>query len=184
MDTLSAERAHVMILSERLELRKLTIVDAPFILELLNDGDFHRYIGDRGVRTLADAENYIQQGPAVSYARHGHGLYLVVRREDGARPGICGLIKRDTLPCEDIGYAFLPAWRGQGYAIEAARAAMADGRERLGIERVVAIVTPGNERSVRLLAKLGLSQGKRVRLGAGEEECLLLEAPDKETCGV
>ena len=176
MDTLSAERAHVMILSERLELRKLTIVDAPFILELLNDGDFHRYIGDRGVRTLADAENYIQQGPAVSYARHGHGLYLVVRREDGARLGICGLIKRDTLPCEDIGYAFLPAWRGQGYAIEAARAAMADGRERLG--------TPGNERSVRLLAKLGLSQGKRVRLGAGEEECLLLEAPDKETCGV
>ena len=139
MDTLSAERAHVMILSERLELRELTVVDAPFILELLNDGDFHRYIGDRGVRTLADAENYIQQGPAVSYARHGHGLYLVVRREDGAR---------------------------------------------LGIERVVAIVTPGNERSVRLLAKLGLSQGKRVRLGAGEEECLLLEAPDKETCGV
>ncbi|GJA53030.1 N-acetyltransferase [Aeromonas caviae] len=184
MDTLSAERAHVMILSERLELRELTVVDAPFILELLNDGDFHRYIGDRGVRTLADAENYIQQGPAVSYARHGHGLYLVVRREDGARLGICGLIKRDTLPCEDIGYAFLPAWRGQGYAIEAARAAMADGRERLGIERVVAIVTPGNERSVRLLAKLGLSQGKRVRLGAGEEECLLLEAPDKETCGV
>ncbi len=173
MDTLSAERAHVMILSERLELRELTVVDAPFILELLNDGDFHRYIGDRGVRTLADAENYIQQGPAVSYARHGHGLYLVVRREDGARLGICGLIKRDTLPCEDI-----------GYAIEAARAAMADGRERLGIERVVAIVTPGNERSVRLLAKLGLSQGKRVRLGAGEEECLLLEAPDKETCGV
>ena len=108
----------------------------------------------------------------------------MVRREDGARLGICGLIKRDTLPCEDIGYAFLPAWRGQGYAIEAARAAMADGRERLGIERVVAIVTPGNERSVRLLAKLGLSQGKRVRLGAGEEECLLLEAPDKETCGV
>lgn len=101
-----------MILSERLELRELTIVDAPFILELLNDGDFHRYIGDRGVRTLADAENYIQQGPAVSYARHGHGLYLVVRREDGARLGICGLIKRDTLPCEDIGYAFLPAWRG------------------------------------------------------------------------
>ncbi|WP_412094959.1 hypothetical protein [Aeromonas caviae] len=56
--------------------------------------------------------------------------------------------------------------------------------QHCGIERVVAIVTPGNERSVRLLAKLGLSQGKRVRLGAGEEECLLLEAPDKETCGV
>lgn len=173
-----------MILSERLVLRELNLTDAPFILELLNDGDFHRWIGDRGVRTLADAEEYIQQGPAVSYARHGHGLYLVMRREDEARLGICGLIKRDTLPCEDIGYAFLPAWRGQGYAIEAAQAALKDGRERLGIERVVAIVTPGNERSVRLLAKLGLSQGKLVRLGESEEECLLLEAPEQAPCRV
>lgn len=173
-----------MILSERLVLRELNLTDAPFILELLNDGDFHRYIGDRGVRTLADAEEYIQQGPAVSYAQHGHGLYLVMRREDEARIGICGLIKRDTLPCEDIGYAFLPAWRGQGYGIEAAQAALQDGRERLGIERVVAIVTPGNERSIGLLAKLGLSRGKLVRLGESEEDCLLLEAADKETCGL
>lgn len=173
-----------MILSERLVLRELNLTDAPFILELLNDGDFHRYIGDRGVRTLADAEEYIQQGPAVSYAQHGHGLYLVMRREDEARIGICGLIKRDTLPCEDIGYAFLPAWRGQGYGIEAAQAALRDGRERLGIERVVAIVTPGNERSIGLLAKLGLSRGKLVRLGESEEDCLLLEAADKETCGL
>lgn len=173
-----------MILSERLVLRELTTVDAPFILELLNDGDFHRYIGDRGVRTLGDAEDYIQQGPAVSYARHGHGLYLVMRREDEARLGICGLIKRDTLPCEDIGYAFLPAYRGQGYGIEAARAALQDGRERLGIERVIAIVTPGNERSVGLLAKLGLSQGRLVKLGESEEECLLLEVPGRESCPV
>lgn len=173
-----------MILSERLVLRELNLTDAPFILELLNDGDFHRYIGDRGVRTLADAEEYIQQGPAVSYAQHGHGLYLVMRREDEARIGICGLIKRDTLPCEDIGYAFLPAWRGQGYGIEAAQAALQDGRERLGIERVVAIVTLGNERSIGLLAKLGLSRGKLVRLGESEEDCLLLEAADKETCGL
>ncbi len=165
-----------MILSERLELRELNITDAPFILELLNDGDFHRYIGDRGVRTLEDAENYIQQGPAVSYGRHGHGLYLVSRREDGAKMGICGLIKRDTLPCEDIGYAFLPAYRGQGYGVESAQAAIKDGRERLGIERVIAIVTPGNDRSIALLGKLGLSQGRLVTLEGSDEECLLLEA--------
>ncbi|MGY3859805.1 GNAT family N-acetyltransferase [Aeromonas intestinalis] len=171
-----------MILSERLALRELNLTDAPFILELLNDGDFHRWIGDRGVRTLSGAEEYIQQGPAVSYARHGHGLYLVSRREDGARIGICGLIKRDTLPCEDIGYAFLPAYRGLGYGVEAAQAAIRDGRERLGIERVIAIVTPGNERSVALLAKLGLTQGKLIKLGDSEEECLLLEASDQEPC--
>ena len=173
-----------MILSERLLLRELTLADASFILALLNDPDFHRYIGDRGIRTLLDAENYIQQGPAVSYARHGHGLYLVVRRSDEAKLGICGLIKRDTLPCEDIGYAFLPAYRGQGYGIEAAQAALQDGRERLGIVRVIAIVTPGNERSVALLAKLGLVRSRLVKLSEDADECLLLEAVGTQTCPV
>ena len=154
-----------MILSERLLLRELSIADAPFILELLNDSDFPRYIGDRGVRTLADAEHYIQQGPAVSYARHGHGLYLVARRGDEAKIGICGLIRRDTLPCEDIGYAFLPAYRGQGYGIEAAKAALQDGHgepDRVG--------DPGAQRTggalhARGVADLGVTRGERT-LGA------------------
>lgn len=164
-----------MIASSRLILRELIVTDAPFILELLNDGDFYRYIGDRGIRTLAQAQEYIQQGPAVSYARHGHGLYLVERKEDSARLGICGLIKRDTLEQVDIGYAFLPQYRGQGYAIEAAQAALADGKSRLGIGQVVAIVTPGNERSIGLLAKLGLVRSRLVKLGEDSDECLLLE---------
>lgn len=164
-----------MIVSSRLILRELIVTDAPFILELLNDGDFYRYIGDRGIRTLAQAQEYIQQGPAVSYARHGHGLYLVERQEDGASLGICGLIKRDTLAQVDIGYAFLPQYRGQGYAIEAAQAALADGKSRLGIGQVVAIVTPGNERSIGLLAKLGLVRRRLVKLGEDSDECLLLE---------
>ena len=164
-----------MIASSRLILRELIVTDAPFILELLNDGDFYRYIGDRGIRTLAQAQEYIQQGPAVSYARYGHGLYLVERKEDGASLGICGLIKRDTLEQVDIGYAFLPQYRGQGYAIEAAQAALADGENRLGIGQVVAIVTPGNERSIGLLAKLGLVRSRLVKLGEDSDECLLLE---------
>lgn len=173
-----------MIFTPRLTLREMNLADAPFILELLNDADFYRFIGDRGVRTLEQAQEYIQQGPAVSYARHGHGLYLVERREDGVRLGMCGLIRRDSLPCEDIGYAFLPAYRGQGYAIEAAHAALQDGRERLGIERVIAIVTPGNERSIGLLAKLGLVRSRLVKLAEDADECLLLEAADVEPCRI
>ncbi|MBL0594780.1 GNAT family N-acetyltransferase [Aeromonas veronii] len=164
-----------MITSSRLILREMIVTDAPFILELLNDGDFYRYIGDRGIRTLEQAQEYIQQGPAVSYARYGHGLYLVERKEDGASLGICGLIKRDTLEQVDIGYAFLPQYRGQGYAIEAAQAALADGKSRLGIGQVVAIVTPGNERSIGLLAKLGLVRSRLVKLSEDADECLLLE---------
>ncbi|QIF46313.1 GNAT family N-acetyltransferase [Aeromonas veronii] len=164
-----------MIASSRLILREMIATDAPFILELLNDSDFYRYIGDRGIRTLEQAQEYIQQGPAVSYARYGHGLYLVERKEDGASLGICGLIKRDTLEQVDIGYAFLPQYRGQGYAIEAAQAAIADGKSRLGIGQVVAIVTPGNERSIGLLAKLGLVRSRLVKLSEDADECLLLE---------
>lgn len=164
-----------MIASSRLILREMIAADAPFILELLNDGDFYRYIGDRGIRTLEQAQEYIQQGPAVSYARYGHGLYLVERKEDGVSLGICGLIKRDTLEQVDIGYAFLPQYRGQGYAIEAAQAALADGKSRLGIGQVVAIVTPGNERSIGLLAKLGLVRSRLVKLSEDADECLLLE---------
>ncbi|MFQ1897562.1 GNAT family N-acetyltransferase [Aeromonas veronii] len=164
-----------MIASARLILREMIATDAPFILELLNDSDFYRYIGDRGIRTLEQAQEYIQQGPAVSYARYGHGLYLVERKEDGASLGICGLIKRDTLELVDIGYAFLPQYRGHGYAIEAAQAALADGKSRLGIGQVVAIVTPGNERSIGLLAKLGLVRSRLVKLSEDADECLLLE---------
>ncbi|MFM5860797.1 GNAT family N-acetyltransferase [Aeromonas veronii] len=164
-----------MIDSSRLILREMIATDAPFILELLNDSDFYRYIGDRGIRTLEQAQEYIQQGPAVSYARYGHGLYLVERKEDGASLGICGLIKRDTLEQVDIGYAFLPQYRGQGYAIEAAQAALADGKSRLGIGQVVAIVTPGNERSIGLLAKLGLVRSRLVKLSEDADEYLLLE---------
>ncbi|MGL4931920.1 MAG: GNAT family N-acetyltransferase [Aeromonas sp.] len=165
-----------MMTSSRLVLRELNVTDAPFILALLNDSDFYRYIGDRGVRTLEQAQEYIQQGPAVSYARHGHGLYLVAGKEDGTPLGICGLIKRDTLEQVDLGYAFLPQYRGQGYAIEAARIVLADGKSRLGIEQVVAIVTPGNARSIGLLAKLGLVRRRLVKLSEDAEACLLIES--------
>ncbi|PJG57798.1 GNAT family N-acetyltransferase [Aeromonas cavernicola] len=170
-----------MIIAKRLQLRELTTLDAPFILTLLNDHDFYRYIGDRGIHTLAQAQEYIQQGPIVSYSRYGHGLYLVERRADGAKLGICGLIKRDTLPCQDIGYALLPNYRGQGYALEAAQAALQDGRERLGINRVIAIVAPGNDRSIALLTKLGLTCRGLLALGEGASASLLFEpATDTE----
>ena len=98
--------------------------DAPFILGLLNDPDFLRYIGDRGVRTLDDAAAYITNGPLASYARHGFGLYLVSLGDTGVPIGISGVLRRDTLPDPDIGFAFLPGFRRQGYALEAARAVL------------------------------------------------------------
>jgi RimJ/RimL family protein N-acetyltransferase len=130
----------------------------------MNDPDWLRFIGDRGVHTLADAENYIRNGPQAMFARFGHGLRLVERCEDGMAMGMCGLLKRDALPHPDIGYAFLPEFRAQGYALEAAEATLGDARQRLRLGHVLAIVSPDNTASIRLLERLGLNYERPIRL--------------------
>jgi RimJ/RimL family protein N-acetyltransferase len=149
--------------TERLILRWMSTGDAGFILELLNEPSWLRFIGDRGVRTVEDARDYILNGPVAMYARLGFGLYLVELKEDGSPIGICGLIKRDFLDDVDIGFAFLPRYWGQGYAYEAASAVLAYGQGVLGLKRIVAITTPDNDRSARLLEKLGLRFERVVR---------------------
>lgn len=141
--------------TERLALRTIAPDDAPFYLALVNDPAFIVYIGDRGIRTLDAAREAIANGPMAMQAALGHSLYLVERKDDGAPIGMCGLIKRDTLDDVDIGYAFLPQYRGHGYAREAAAAVCALA-PTLGIRRLLAITSPDNAGSIALLLKLGL----------------------------
>ncbi|MFN8001861.1 MAG: GNAT family N-acetyltransferase [Acidobacteriota bacterium] len=154
--------------TERLRLRRLTFDDAPFILRLLNEPSFLRYIGDKGVRTIEDAQQYILHGPQASYEQHGFGLYLVTVTATGAAAGICGLIKRDTLPDVDVGYAFLPAFWGQGYAVESAAAVLSEARDIFGLTRVAAVTTPDNDSSIRVLERLGFRYERLVNLTAHE----------------
>lgn len=147
----------------RLVLRRLCDDDAPFIVELLNQPSFLRYIGDKGVRTVQDACRYLQDGPLASYARHGFGLYLVELKEGGQPIGICGLLKRDYLPDADVGFAFLPRFWSKGYALESAAAVLAQGRARSGLRRVLAITSPDNVASIGLLARLGFRFERATR---------------------
>jgi RimJ/RimL family protein N-acetyltransferase len=144
------------------------------MLDLLNQPSFLQFIGDRGVRTLDQARSYILTGPVEMYARHGVGLFLVARKEDGALVGSCGLIKRDSLPDIDIGFAFLPDFWRQGYAFEAASAVLAYGQNELGLRRIVAITVQDNLSSIHLLGKIGLAFERRIQLdGQGPEINLL-----------
>ena len=163
----------IVLETERLVLRRLSAHDADFILRLLNEPSFLRYIGDRGVRTLEDARAYIAKGPVDSYDRHGFGLFLVSRKEDGVPIGMCGLLRRDTLPDVDVGFAFLPAFWGNGYAFESAAAVLSYGREILRLGRIVAITSPDNEGSMRVLTKLGMRFEGMIRLAASEPEVRL-----------
>jgi RimJ/RimL family protein N-acetyltransferase len=159
--------------TERLVLRHLHEGDAAFILRLLNEPSWIRFIGDRGVRTLEGARAYIARGPAASYERHGFGLDLVELKDGGAPAGICGLIKRDGLADVDIGFAFLPEFWGRGYALEAAAAVMEHAEHVLGLRRVVAITSKDNDSSIRLLEKLGMSFEGVTTLPGDDEEIKL-----------
>jgi RimJ/RimL family protein N-acetyltransferase len=134
---------------------------------LLNEDGFLRHIGDKGVRTLADARSYIVQGPIDSYRRFGFGLYLTSLRCDGTPIGICGLVKRDTLADVDIGFAFLTAHWAKGYASESAAAVLQYGRSTLGLKRIVAITAPGNQGSMAVLVRIGLTLERRIPLVEG-----------------
>lgn len=159
--------------TNRLTLRHLSTDDAEFILEFLNEPSFLRFIGDKGVRTLEDAREYILNGPVAMYNRLGFGLYLTELKETGVPIGICGLIKRDGLEDVDIGFAFLPRFWAKGYAYEAASAVIAYGKDVLRLKRVVAITSPDNQASARLLEKLGMRFERRVKLSEDAEEVRL-----------
>lgn len=158
--------------TERLLIRSFQAGDAAFILRLLNEPSFIRNIGDRGVRTLSDAERYIETGPASSYVRNGFGLCLVMLKESGESIGMCGLIKRESLEDVDIGYAFLPAFWSKGYALEAAQACKQYACE-IGLARLVAIVDPQNTSSIHVLEKLGMHFEKMIRLTPDDIELKL-----------
>jgi RimJ/RimL family protein N-acetyltransferase len=162
-----------LISTARLELRRFTLDDAAFILQLVNDPSFIRYIGDKGVRNLEDARRYLREGPLASYDRFGFGLFLVATKDDGQPVGMCGLLKRDTLDDVDIGYAFLPAFRSRGFACEAGEAVLAYGQRGFGLSRIVAITTPDNVASIRVLTRLGFQFERGIQMSTGADELSL-----------
>ncbi|OZG72280.1 hypothetical protein BTA51_16200 [Hahella sp. CCB-MM4] len=177
--------------TERLVVRELTMGDTDFVIDILNDPDFIRNVVDRGVRTKEDAENYLLEGPLKSYRDHGYGLFAVELKPGqkikqgqietdnkvADKPiGLCGLIKRDFLAAPDIGFAFLPDFRGQGYAKEAAMGTLRLARDELHIPQVMAITSKENVDSMTLLIKLGMKMSGTVTYpGSGEELNLFIK---------
>lgn len=158
-----------IIETERLNLRHMNPIDGEFILELLNEPDWIKYIGDRGVRSIDDAKKYILDGPMEMYEEHGIGLYVVELKEDATPIGICGLIQRDFLKDVDLGFGFLSKYWGLGYAHEAAQATLTYGAEELGYRRIASFTSLDNEKSANLLQKLGMKDEGRIRYASTAE---------------
>lgn len=159
----------MVLQTDRLILRKLTLDDAAFMVRLLNDPSFLKNIGDKGVRSVEDARRWLSDSHLASYAKHGFGHYMVELKPDRTPIGMCGLIKREALDEIDVGFALLPEFWSRGYAHEAAAAVVEYGRSQLGISRIVGFASPGNAGSIRVLEKLGFKFSGTAQLSAGDE---------------
>jgi RimJ/RimL family protein N-acetyltransferase len=154
----------MIIETSRLRIRRLTLEDADFILRLVSEPAFIANIGDKGVRTLADARIFISKGPWTCQAKAGYGQFLVCRKQDGESIGVCGLLFRDGLNLTDVGFAILAEHRGQGFAFEAASAVMKYGLAELQIEEIVGLTLAENTASIRVLEKLGMKFDRVVKI--------------------
>lgn len=163
----------IVIETERLILRKFTLDDAAFMLELLNTPAWLRFIGDKNVRTIDEAEQYLLDGNIKSYQEYGFGFYVVVIKETNESIGICGIKKRKGLDDIDIGFGFLPQFIGKGYGFEAAFATLDYALNVLKIKRIVAIVNPENAVSISLIKKIGLQFEKMVQFSRNDIELML-----------
>lgn len=157
----------------RLRLRRVSLDDADLMLAIWNDPAFVRNVGDRGVRSIAEAREEMKVGALHLFAEYGYGPYAMVLRTEGERIGICGLFRRDNLECPDIGFAVLPEHCGRGYAEESARAVVAHARNDLGLDKLAAIVSSGNTASIRLIEKLGLIFEGMITM-PGEQQAIRL----------
>lgn len=160
--------------TNRLQLSKITVDDAPFILELMNSPHWIKYIGDRNVRTVEDAENYLKNRTLKSYDTHGFGFYKIQVKAENLKPiGTCGLVKREELDDVDIGFSLLPDYEGKGYGFEASNEILKLAKNKFKLKKISAITLPSNVNSIKLLEKLGLSYEKKVKPFEDDEELLL-----------
>jgi RimJ/RimL family protein N-acetyltransferase len=169
-----------VIETPRLSLRELSTADDEFIVMLMNEPAYIQHIGDRGIRTLEKARSYILEKYTASYAKFGYGLYLVELKGQRIPVGICGFVRRDMLEHPDIGFALLREYWSQGFAYEAASAMLDYGRRTLGLKVVLALTSPGNQASIRLLERLGLRYQKLIRVPPVDRDSMLFSTEGKQ----
>lgn len=166
-----------VIETDRLVLSTLSLDDIDFILKLLNEPSFHKYIGDKGVRSSEEAAAYLEDGPIKSYERYGYGLYLVKLKDEDFTPiGISGIKKRDSMKIPELGYAFLKKYWSMGFATESAKGVMNYARLELDLKQVAALTAPDNLASIRVLKKLGFRFSKLIELPDFESESKMFTA--------
>lgn len=163
----------VKINTERLLIQAMTIIDAGFMLQLMNTPTWINHIGNRQIYDNTAASNYIVNNIINSYNVNGFGLYLVKTKPDNKAIGICGIVKREGLAIPDLGFALLPTYTGKGFATEASKAIVAYARDHLGLSELAGITKLDNKASISVLEKVGMSFQRMIQLPQDSAEFAL-----------
>lgn len=161
--------------TERLIIQRISVDDSEFIFDLYNRPKFIRYIGDRGIHTVEDAEKYIKNRFLPQFDKVGFGNYLVLTKDKGEKIGAVGIFEREGLDVVDIGFSLLEEFEGKGYAFEAALQVKSIGMDLFGLKKISAITAKDNYSSQKLIEKLGLQFKNYVTLPDDNEELMYYE---------
>lgn len=164
--------------TERLILRPMSLDDGEFIFDLYNRPKFIQHIGDRNIKTVADAENYIKNRFMPQFEKLGFGNYLILTKEGNHKIGGVGIFEREGLEIVDIGFSLLAEFEGKGYAYEAALKVKSIGMDDFGLKKISAITSKNNYSSQKLIEKLGLKFQKMVMIPEDSEELMYYETLD------
>lgn len=161
--------------TERLIMRPMSLEDGEFILHLYNRPKFIKYIGDRNLKTVSDAQNYIKSRFLPQFEKLGFGNYVIITKEGHHKIGGVGIFEREGLDIVDIGFSLLDEFEGKGYAYEAALKVKSIGMNDFGLQKISAITAKDNFSSQKLIEKLGLKFQKFVNIPDDPQELMYYE---------
>ena len=163
---------HKILQTKRLSIRPVITEDATFILELMNSPKWIKNIGDRNIRTVEEAENYIKEKAFPQLKEFGYGNNVIIRKGDNTKLGTCGLYRREGKKDPDIGFAFLPVYEGKGYAVEASHKIMISAKEDYDLKELSGYTLKDNLASRKLLERLGFNLKGIGKLPSSDEDLL------------
>lgn len=164
-----------IITTDRLTLREVLLDDSPFILSLISEAAWRQFISDHSITTLEETERYIEERLISLYKKWNYGLWLVELKSNQQALGICGLVRRPTLPTMDLGFGFRQQFWGQGYAYEAAVACQHYAHTEYHAETLLAITNPENSRSQKLLKKIGFQYNETKSLSDADDPVAIFQ---------
>jgi ribosomal-protein-alanine N-acetyltransferase len=141
--------------SSTIEIRPVEQEDAQLLFDLMTTDKWMRFIGDRGINTIEDAIEYIENRMHPDLSIKGFVNHVIIEKHSGAKVGTCSLHNRAGVDGLDVGYAILEEHEGKGYAAAGAREMVKLAFNKHKADKVSAITIEENVGSCRVLEKLG-----------------------------